>query len=61
MASNGYLMFVWTPTGYELREADGEPPEPGSVVDVDERREQVTKIGPSPLPGDERPCVYLQG
>lgn len=61
MASSGYLMFVWTPNGYELQEAEGDPPEPGASVEVGERREQVTKIGPSPLPGDDRPCVYLQG
>lgn len=59
--SSGYLMFVWTPSGYELREADGDVPEPGAEVEVGDRRERVTKIGPSPLPGDDRPCVYLQG
>jgi hypothetical protein len=59
--SSGFLMFVWTPAGYELQEADGDPPELGSEVEVGERRERVSKIGPSPLPGDDRPCVYLQG
>ena len=54
-------MFVWTPNGYVLREPEGDPPEPGSVVEVDERREQVTKIGPLAPPGDDRACVYLQG
>jgi hypothetical protein len=62
-AENGqpqrYLLFVWTPGGYELIERDGEPPSVGDEVEVDERRERVTKIGPSPLPGDSRPCLYL--
>jgi hypothetical protein len=55
-----YLLFVWKPTGYELREADGEVPAVGSDVEQDEQKLQVTKVAPSPLPGDERLCVYLQ-
>lgn len=55
-----YLLFVWKPTGYELREADGEVPGVGSEVEQDEHKLQVTKVAPSPLPGDERVCVYLQ-
>ena len=56
-----HLVFVWSPTGYELREQEGELPEVGSVVEIDGRTERVTKIGASPHPGDSRPCVYLQG
>jgi hypothetical protein len=55
-----YLLFVWKPTGYELHEADGDVPSVGSEVEQDEQKQRVTKIAPSPLPGDERPCVYLQ-
>jgi len=58
---SSYLLFVWTATGYKLQEADGELPEPGSEIEIGERRQRVSKIGPSPFPGDERPCVYLQG
>jgi hypothetical protein len=61
-AENGqkkHLLFVWTPTGYELRERDGEPPAVGEEVEVDGRNERVSKIGPSPLPGDGRPCAFL--
>lgn len=58
---SGYVMFVWSPTGYELREGEGDVPQPGASVDVGDRREQVTKVGPSPLPADDRPCVYLAG
>lgn len=62
MSVNGgkYLLFVWKPSGYELREADGDAPTVGSLVEVDDREEQVVKIGPSPLPNDPRPCAYLQ-
>lgn len=55
-----HLLFVWKPTGYELRERDGELPSLGSVLDVEEGRMLVTRVGPSPLPGDDRRCAYLQ-
>lgn len=64
MAAEGtrYLLFVSRPTGYELTEREGEPPAPGSEVELDRgdgARFFVTKVGPSPLPGDDRPCAYL--
>jgi hypothetical protein len=55
-----YLLFVWKPTGYELRERDGEAPSVGSVVEEEEGRMMVTRVAPSPLPGDGRRCAYLQ-
>ena len=56
---NGYLLFVSKPTGYELREREGEPPEVGAVVEEDDGRFRVTKVAPSPLPGNTRRCAYL--
>jgi hypothetical protein len=56
----GYLLFISKPTGYELREETGEPPEIGTVVDAGNAKLRVTKIAPSPLPNDPRPCAYLQ-
>jgi hypothetical protein len=61
MANGTYLVFEWTPTGYELREEQGEPPQPGTSVDRDGKQLYVTKVAPSPLPRDDRTCVYLQG
>lgn len=55
-----YLLFVWKPTGYELREREGELPAVGAVLDEEEGHMLVTRIGPSPLPGDDRRCAYLQ-
>ena len=55
-----YLLFIWKPSGYELREADGEVPAVGAEVEADDLKLRVTKIAPSPLPGDPRPCAYLQ-
>jgi hypothetical protein len=54
-----YLLFVWTPNGYELREQQGELPEPGAEIEVGEQRLRVAKIAPSPLPGDSRLCAYV--
>ena len=61
VAESGYLLFVWTPAGYELREREGEPPQVGAEVDEDGARGRVAKIAPSPLPGDPRLCAYLVG
>jgi hypothetical protein len=57
-----YLLFVSRPTGYELAEREGEPPAVGSDVELDNGGGSFTvaKIAPSPLPEDERLCVYLQ-
>jgi hypothetical protein len=59
-AQGKYLLFVSKPSGYELVERDGDLPEPGAEIELEEgARFTVSKIGPSPLPDDERPCVYL--
>ena len=58
-----YLLFVWKPSGYELAEREGELPTPGAEVELGDdggARFFVSKLGPSPLPGDDRPCAYLQ-
>ena len=63
MAEAKHLLFVSKPTGYELVEREGEPPAVGSEVELDEGagpRFVVSKIAPSPLPQDQRPCAYLQ-
>jgi hypothetical protein len=54
-----YLLFVWKPSGYELREAEGEAPAVGAEVEQDGETLRVTKVAPSPLPGDRRLCAYL--
>jgi hypothetical protein len=58
---NGHLLLIWSPSGYTLREAEGEPPPLGHEFDDDGRTLVVTKIGPSPLPGDSRPCAFSVG
>ena len=55
----GYLVFVWSPSGYRLEERQGEAPSPGAEIEDGEKRYRVTKIAPSPLPRDKRVCAYL--
>ena len=54
-----HLLFVWRPSGYELVVQDGEPPSVGALVEVNGSLLEVTKLAPSPLPGDRRVCAYL--
>ena len=39
---------------------DGDVPGVGDEVEEGEERLSVTKVAPSPLPGDSRRCAYLQ-
>lgn len=55
----GHLLFVWKPSGYELREQAGDVPAVGAEVEQDGTMLRVTKVAPSPLPGDKRQCAYL--
>lgn len=58
--AEAYLLFVWKPTGYELRERDGELPAVGDELEEEDGTMRVTKLAPSPLPGDSRRCAYSQ-
>lgn len=56
-----HLRFISTPSGYAILEAEGRPPSPGSTVDVQDHLGPflVLRLGPSPLPNDDRICAYL--
>jgi hypothetical protein len=56
-----HLLFVWKTSCYELVEQEGEAPSIGAQVEVEGKQLRVTKLGPSPLPGDRRVCAYLAG
>jgi hypothetical protein len=56
-----YLLFVWSPAGYTLRELEGEPPRVGDRFEEGDLKLVVNKIGASPLPGDARACVFSVG
>lgn len=55
-----YLVFAPTREGYGLRVAEGDVPAPGARIRVDHIDRVVAKLGPSPLPGDDRRCAYLE-
>ena len=57
--SSEHILFVWSPSGYALLSRSGEPPPVGTEIGVSGGRLVVTKIGPSPLPGDRRRCAFL--
>jgi hypothetical protein len=59
VADGKHLLFVWKASGYELREREGDPPAVGDEVEDEGGRLRVTKVAPSPLPGDDRRCAYL--
>lgn len=54
-----HLVFVWTPGGYGLHAVEGDAPAPGTRLSLAGAERVVTKLGPSPLPGDPRRCAYL--
>ena len=56
-----YLLFVWSPAGYAVREMEGDPPQPGHEFEENGRMLVVNKIGVSPFPGDTRQCVFSVG
>jgi hypothetical protein len=53
-----HLLFVWSPSGWTLKLRQGEVPAVGATVEEGDTVLRVSKIGPSPLPGDRRPCAY---
>jgi hypothetical protein len=57
-----YVAFASTPRGYRLVVLeDGDLPEPGARVALPELGELVVlRRGVSPLPLDDRPCVFLE-
>ncbi|MDQ3068004.1 MAG: hypothetical protein M3R12_12785 [Actinomycetota bacterium] len=58
--ASGHLLFVWSASGWTLRERDGSPPAKGTTLEEGDVRLQVSKIGPSPFPGDKRLCAYTE-
>jgi hypothetical protein len=56
-----YTLFVWSPAGYTLQEREGALPHVGLEIEEGGHTLVVTKIGPSPIPGDPRPCAYSVG
>jgi len=58
--ADGWVAFVHSAEGYRLHELEGAPPARHATFELEERRFRVLRLGPSPLPGDRRRCVYLE-
>lgn len=58
--AEGHVLFVPGAAGYRLLARDGPPPARVDVVELDEVRYRVLRLGPSPLPGDRRRCAFLE-
>lgn len=58
-SSLGYVRLFALPGGYTLDESEGPCPHPGDVVSAGFGECVVTRIGPSPFPGDKRRCAVL--
>ena len=56
-----YVLFVWSPAGYTLREMEGDPPQVGHEFEENGQTLVINKIGVSPLPGDTRQCAFSVG
>ncbi len=61
-SADAYVAFAPTQEGYRLVAIEGGAPEIGSTVELDGHDHPlvVTRIGVSPIPLDDRPCVYLE-
>ena len=62
LSADAYVAFAPTPDGYRLLAIDGGAPEVGDTVELDGHDHPlvVTRLGVSPIPLDDRPCVYLE-
>jgi len=58
--AESHVLFISKPSGYELRQGEGDPPPVGTALEIEETRYFVSKLGSSPFPQDRRPCAYLQ-
>jgi hypothetical protein len=56
-----YVLFVWSPAGYTLREVEGDPPRIGDELEDNGHTLVINKVGASPLPGDDRACAFSVG
>jgi len=57
--NSGHLLYV-AGDRYRLVERDGPAPPAGSVVELDDRRYDVLRVGRWSVPGDRRACAYLE-
>jgi hypothetical protein len=56
----GHVLFLPTPAGYAIIEADEQPPPIGQLLILDDGCFRVQRVGRSPFPLDRRPCLFLE-
>jgi hypothetical protein len=56
----GHVLFLPTPAGYAIIEADEPPPPTGQLLILDDGCFRVQRVGRSPFPLDRRPCLFLE-
>jgi hypothetical protein len=56
----GHVLFLPTPAGYAIIEADEQPPPIGQLLILDDGCFRVHRVGRSPFPRDRRPCLFLE-
>lgn len=56
----GHVLFVPSPAGYEIVEADEPPPPAGQLLMLGGGPFRVVRTGRSPFPRDRRPCLFLE-
>jgi hypothetical protein len=55
-----HVALLSTPDRYRLVIRPGPPPDPGSIVELDDVRYRTVRLTGSPLPGDGRSCALLE-
>jgi chromosome segregation ATPase len=56
-----HLLFALNAEGYELFERSGPAPAVGATVELSDGRTcRVLRVGPSPFPGGQEACAYLE-
>ena len=57
----GHVLFVHATEGYGIIPCNGPVPAAGSSVELEAGEDAVVlRVGRSPLPGDERPCAFVE-
>jgi hypothetical protein len=57
---SGHVLFLPTPGGYAIIEADEQPPPTGQLLFLNDGCFRVQRVGRSPFPLDRRPCLFLE-
>ncbi|MGI8479199.1 MAG: hypothetical protein ACR2M2_04990 [Gaiellaceae bacterium] len=59
-ARSDLVLLAFVPgAAYQLREIEPAPLTPGGILKLEDDEYVVARIGPSPLPADDRRCAYL--